>query len=240
MTLDTRIAEASRQLLEAVAAHAPAAFASSFGVEDMVILDLVHSLALEVEVFTLDTGRLHEETHALIAQARQHYGRTIRVLSPDATEIEAFVAEHGNNAFYDGIALRKRCCEIRKLAPLRRALQGKRLWITGLRREQSVTRAEVEVLARDESFGLMKLNPLADWTEAQVWEYARGFQVPTNALHQRGFPSIGCAPCTRAVQPGQDARAGRWWWEQAETRECGLHVDPHGRLVRAASRLTEA
>jgi phosphoadenosine phosphosulfate reductase len=234
MTLDVRIAEASRQLRDAVAAHAPAAFASSFGVEDMVILDLIHGLGLEVEVFTLDTGRLHEETHALIAQAREHYGRPIRVLFPEAAQVEAFVAEHGDNAFYRSIALRKACCEIRKLVPLRRALQGKRLWIAGLRREQSVTRADVQVLARDETFGLMKLNPLADWSEAEVWEYARRFGVPTNPLHQRGFPSIGCAPCTRAVQPGEDPRAGRWWWEQPDTRECGLHMDPQGRLVRAS------
>ena len=134
--------------------------------------------------------------------------RPIRLLSPDAEELEGFVAAHGSNAFYDSIELRKRCCEIRKLRPLRRALQGKRLWITGLRREQSVTRADIAVLAHDDANGLMKLNPLADWTDAQVWEYVRRFDVPTNALHQRGFPSIGCAPCTRAVQPGEDPRSG--------------------------------
>lgn len=240
MTLDTRIDEARDRLRQAVQVHAPAAFSSSFGAEDMVILDLIARAGLEVEVFTLDTGRLHDETLALVAQACERYGRRIRVLFPDAAQVEAFTLEHGVNAFYDSIALRKRCCEIRKLGPLRRALQGKALWITGLRREQSITRSDVPLLAHDASYGLMKLNPLADWTEGEVWAYVRHFDVPTNALHQRGFPSIGCAPCTRAVQPGEDARAGRWWWEQAATRECGLHMDPSGRLVRAKADVTEA
>lgn len=229
------VAETSLRLHEAIAAYAPASFASSFGAEDMVVLDLLHRLELDVDVFTLDTGRLPQETHDLIAVARTRYGRPIRLLSPDAEELQGFVAAHGSNAFYDSIELRKRCCEIRKLRPLRRALQGKRLWITGLRREQSVTRADIAVLAPDDANGLMKLNPLADWTDAQVWEYVRRFEVPTNALHQRGFPSIGCAPCTRAVQPGEDPRSGRWWWEQTASRECGLHVDAQGRLVRAAT-----
>lgn len=234
MTLDTRITTASSRLREAVAKHAPAAFASSLGAEDMVILDLIDRLALEVEVFTLDTGRLHEETHALLAQARERYRRSIRVVYPDAAALEAFVTARGSNAFYDGIASRKRCCEIRKLEPLRRVLNGKRLWITGLRREQSVTRADVPVLAEDAANGLLKLNPLADWVSADVWAYVRRFDVPTNLLHQRGFPSIGCAPCTRAIRPGEDERAGRWWWEQPESRECGLHLDRQGRLVRGA------
>jgi phosphoadenosine phosphosulfate reductase len=235
MSLDARIDEARNLLRQAVKAHAPAAFSSSFGAEDMVILDLIEAAGLDVDVFTLDTGRLHDETLALIARVRDRYERPIRVMFPDAAEVEAFVLEHGVNAFYDSITLRKRCCEIRKLAPLRRALQGKALWITGLRREQSVTRSDVPVLARDESCGLMKLNPLADWTEAQVWEYLRRFDVPTNPLHRRGFPSIGCAPCTRAVLPDEDTRAGRWWWEQPATKECGLHMDPQGRLVRASA-----
>jgi phosphoadenosine phosphosulfate reductase len=235
MSLDERIAQAAGRLREAIGAHAPAAFASSFGAEDMVLLDLLDDLRLDVDVFTLDTGRLPEETHDLIARARKHYGLPIRILFPDAAEVEAFVAAHGTNAFYDSIELRKRCCEIRKLVPLRRALQGKRLWITGLRREQSVTRADVAVLAHDAPNGLMKLNPLADWSEPEVWAYVEKYAVPTNQLHQRGYPSIGCAPCTRAVQPGEDPRAGRWWWEQPTSRECGLHVDPQGRLVRAAA-----
>ena len=232
------VAETSLRLHEAIAAYTPASFASSFGAEDMVVLDLLHRLELDVDVFTLDTGRLPQETHDLIAVARARYGRPIRLQSPDAEELEEFVAAHGSNAFYDSIELRKRCCEIRKLVPLRRALQGKRLWITGLRREQSVTRADVAVLAQDAANGLMKLNPLADWSEQEVWAYVEKFDVPTNRLHRLGYPSIGCAPCTRAVQPGEDPRAGRWWWEQPTSRECGLHVDPQGRLVRIGASAT--
>ncbi len=204
----------------------------------MVILDLIVRLSIEVEIFTLDTGRLHEETHALIALARARYGRPIRMLVPDAAELEAYVARHGSNAFYDSVALRRRCCEIRKLAPLRRALAGKSLWITGLRRGQSAARAEVAMLAHDEVHGLMKLNPLVDWSEAHVTAYVARHDVPVNVLHARGYPSIGCAPCTRAVQPGEDPRAGRWWWEQAGARECGLHVDASGRLVRAGATVS--
>jgi phosphoadenosine phosphosulfate reductase len=240
MSLDHLIADASQRLTEAVSTHSPATFASSFGAEDMVILDLIHRLHLEVEIFTLDTGRLHPETYELISRTQQVYHLPVRILSPDASELEAFVTQHGINAFYDSIELRKRCCGIRKLAPLRRALQGKALWITGLRREQSVTRTDVEVLAHDSANGLMKLNPLADWTEADVWAYAHRYDIPTNELHRRGFPSIGCAPCTRPVAPGEDARAGRWWWEQPESRECGLHVDENGRLARTRREEVEA
>jgi len=235
MSMDQRIDEAGARLVDALAHHPAATFASSFGAEDMVVLDLIHRLRLEVEIFTLDTGRLPQETHALIAQARQRYGRPVRVFCPEAGEVERYVAAHGTNAFYDSVALRKRCCEIRKLAPLRRALQGKALWITGLRRGQSLARSDVDLLAFDAVNGLMKLNPLVDWSDTNVWSYVERHDVPVNALHARGFPSIGCAPCTRAVTPGEDARAGRWWWEQASARECGLHVDDQGRLVRAGT-----
>ena len=239
MTLDTRVAEASTRLRDVVTAHSPATFASSFGAEDMVILDLIVNLGLDVEVFTLDTGRLHEETHALIALARQKYQRPIKVMYPDSAELESFVVNYGNNAFYDSVELRKRCCAIRKVAPLRRALEGKRLWITGLRRGQSVTRSDFALLAHDSDNGLFKLNPLVDWSTEEVFEYLQRYEVPSNALHARGFPSIGCAPCTRAVKPGEDERSGRWWWEQAESRECGLHMDPQGRLVRPTSKSAE-
>jgi len=235
MTLDARVAEASARLRDVVTAHSPATFASSFGAEDMVILDLIAKIELDVEVFTLDTGRLHEETHALIALARQKYRRPIKVMHPDSSELESFVVNYGNNAFYDSVELRKRCCANRKVAPLRRALEGKRLWITGLRRGQSVTRSDFALLAHDSDNGLFKLNPLVDWSTEEVFEYLQRYEVPSNALHARGFPSIGCAPCTRAVKQGEDERSGRWWWEQAESRECGLHMDPQGRLVRTAS-----
>lgn len=206
--------------------------------EDMVILDILAKLKLDVEVFTLDTGRLHEETHELIEQARQRYRRPIRMLYPDQDELESFVAKHGSNAFFESVELRKRCCAIRKVVPLRRALHGKKLWITGMRRQQSVTRAELDLLLYDRDHGLFKLNPLVDWTSEEVTQYVRVHEVPVNALHAQGYPSIGCAPCTRAIQPGEDERAGRWWWETG-SRECGLHMGPNGRLVRAASRSTQ-
>ncbi len=235
MKLDARIDEARSVLREVVTVHHPATFASSFGMEDMVILDLLAGLDLDVEVFTLDTGRLHEETHRLIAQARQKYGRPIRVLFPDWKDVESFVAQHGNNAFFDSVELRKQCCAIRKVAPLRRALRDKRLWITGMRRQQSVTRSGLDLLAFDKEYGLFKLNPLVDWSAQDVSNYLRIHNVPVNELHARGYPSIGCAPCTRPIEPGEDERAGRWWWEQPQSRECGLHMDPTGKLVRTAT-----
>lgn len=235
MSLDAKIEQAHTTITEGLLRYSPATFASSFGAEDMVILDLLSRARSKVEVFTLDTGRLHPETHELINRARLRYGGTIRVFTPQADTLEEFVTQHGTNAFYDSVELRKRCCGIRKVEPLGRALAGKKLWIAGLRREQAASRADVATLAWDEGNGLWKLSPLAEWSDADVWAYVERFEVPTNALHAMGYPSIGCAPCTRAVEPGEDARAGRWWWEQSEARECGLHVDEHGRLVRASS-----
>jgi phosphoadenosine phosphosulfate reductase len=233
LRLDSIIDEAIERLTEAVGRHRPAVFTSSFGVEDMVVLDLIDRAALDVTVATLDTGRLHQETYELMDQATERYRRPLKVFAPQAAALEDFIGSEGFNSFYRSIELRKRCCEIRKTEPLARALRGRGLWITGLRREQSVTRAQLDVLARDDQHGLMKLNPLVDWLDDDVWAYVEENDVPTNPLHRRGFPSIGCAPCTRAVEPGEDARAGRWWWEQAETRECGLHMTPDGRLVRS-------
>lgn len=235
MKLKARIEETSSVLREVVTVHRPATFASSFGMEDMVLLDLLASLDLDVEVFTLDTGRLHEETHRLIEKARQKYGRPIRVLFPDWKDVESFVALHGSNAFFSSVELRKQCCAIRKVAPLRRALRDKRLWITGMRRQQSVTRSDIDLLAFDKDNGLFKLNPLVDWSVKDVSEYLRIHDVPVNELHARGFPSIGCAPCTRAIEPGEDERAGRWWWEQPQSKECGLHMNSSGKLVRSVS-----
>lgn len=233
MTLVNRTDEATGWLRRAVAEYAPAAFACSFGLEDMVIYDLIHAAGLDIEIFTLDTGRLHEETYALMERARARYARPLRVLFPEREAVEALTAAQGLNGFYESIDARKRCCGVRKVEPLRRALTGKKVWITGMRREQSVTRADLHVLAPDAGNGLMKLNPLLDWSEDDVRAYIAAHGVPVNALHGRGFPSIGCAPCTRAVEPGEDARAGRWWWEQPESKECGLHMDPSGRLVRS-------
>lgn len=227
--------EAVERLSDAIAAHRPAAFSCSFGLEDMVVLDLLNRHRLAAEIFTIDTGRLHEETHALMASARQRYGCAIRVLSPQAGAVESWVAVHGPNGFRASLEARKGCCEARKVEPLGRALAGKRLWITGLRRQQAVTRGALNVLDEDRERQLFKLNPLADWTDAQVLDYLDRHSVPVNVLHARGYPSIGCAPCTRAVAPGEDARAGRWWWETPEQKECGLHVASDGRLIRAAA-----
>ncbi len=236
MSLAALVSKTKSRLREVVTVHHPATFASSFGMEDMVILDMLAALELDVEVFTLDTGRLHEETHQLIEQARHKYGRPIRVVYPDPKELESFVIEHGVNAFRNSVELRKSCCAIRKVAPLRRALRGKSLWITGMRRAQSVTRSDLDFLLFDRDHGLFKLNPLADWTAKDVTEYVRVHDVPVNALHAQGYPSIGCAPCTRAIESGEDERAGRWWWEQPESRECGLHLNQNGKLVRAQSK----
>jgi phosphoadenosine phosphosulfate reductase len=226
--------DALERLASAMRDHAPAAFSCSFGLEDMVILDLIARYQLPAEIFTIDTGRLPEETHSLIATARARYGREIRVLFPQAEAVESLVRRDGPNGFYDSLEARKACCHVRKVEPLRRALAGKRLWITGLRREQSVTRSNVAVLAEDAEYGLHKLNPLADWSGAQVVDYIARREIPVNALHARGYPSIGCAPCTRAVDAGADPRAGRWWWEAPEQKECGLHVGADGKLARNA------
>lgn len=200
-------------------------FANSLGAEDVVLTHLIAEVVPELPMFVLDTGRLPEETLSLLEQVQQQYpSLQVQVYYPEATELEAFVRAEGINPFYRSQALRKACCQVRKLEPLKRALTGQQAWITGLRREQSVTRDAVEFSEWDASQGLQKLNPLADWSEAEVWSFIRHFQVPYNALHDRHYPSIGCAPCTRAITVGEDVRAGRWWWENPENRECGLHA----------------
>ena len=205
--------------------HPRIALASSFGAEDVVLVDMLVRLNPSPRVFTLDTGRLPAETYDLIDAIRARYGLAIEVYFPQADAVEAMVREHGVNLFYASVEQRKRCCGVRKVEPLGRALAGLGAWITGLRREQAVTRTTVGKIEVDADHGgIVKLNPLADWTGDQVWAYIRAHHVPYNPLHDRGYPSIGCAPCTRAVAPGEDPRAGRWWWEQPETRECGLHV----------------
>jgi phosphoadenosine phosphosulfate reductase len=222
-------------LLRAVASeHAPAALASSFGAEDMVLIDMIARQALPIAVFTLDTGRLHEETYELIERARERYALPIEVHCPDPPALEDYLRANGVNGFYRSLELRRRCCAIRKEAPLARALAGRGAWITGLRRSQSVTRTALAIEEFDARHGLPKFNPLADWSEDEVWTYLRQHEVPVNALHARGYPSIGCAPCTRAIQPGEDIRAGRWWWENPEHRECGLHRRPIEVRVVAA------
>jgi phosphoadenosine phosphosulfate reductase len=228
MTLSQRVEAAASALAAIARDHPPAVLASSFGAEDMVLLDLVAQHAPSIGVFTLDTGRLPEETHALIDRARDRYALAVEVYVPEAARVEAFVRERGVNAFYHSVELRQTCCAIRKTEPLARALAGKGAWITGLRREQSVTRSDLSYREFDDVHGLPKFNPLVEWTEEDIWTYLRARQVPYNALHDHGYRSIGCAPCTRAVEPGEDVRAGRWWWENPEHKECGLHRRPIG------------
>lgn len=226
-------------LASVVLDHPPVAFATSLGAEDMVLTDLIARDSLHVEIFTLDTGRLPGETYALLDRIRSHYGLAVRVYYPDAQALERYVTQNGVNAFYGSVALRQECCGIRKSAPLARALAGKGAWITGLRRSQGVTRTSIGVQEHDHVHDLPKFNPLADWSEGDVWDYIRTRKVPYNALHDRGYPSIGCAPCTRAVEPGEDIRAGRWWWEHADHKECGLHRRPLDVAVRVvASQVT--
>lgn len=198
-------------------------FATALGAEDQVITDLIARLRLDIPVITLDTGRLFNETHTLLQKTEERYGIRIRVQFPEREAVESMVAEHGINLFRDSVENRKLCCRIRKIEPLRRALSGYKGWICGLRREQSVTRSEVTTVDWDDANAMIKINPLADWSESQVWDYIRLHEVPYNELHDRGFPSIGCACCTRAIARTEDVRAGRWWWEQPEQKECGLH-----------------
>lgn len=201
------------------------ALACSFGVEDMALLDLCDELGRFPRIVSLDTGRLPEQTHLLIDQARARYPKAaIEVFCPDASEVQSMVESRGQNLFYADVASRKLCCDVRKVRPLRRALHGCDAWITGLRRAQSADRSAVKKAAHDPAFGLLKICPIADWSDEEVWQRVRARKVPYNLLHDDGYPSIGCAPCTRAVKPGEDARAGRWWWEQpTAAKECGLH-----------------
>lgn len=202
------------------------AFASSFGAEDQVITDMLEKEKLQIPLFTLDTGRLPQETYDLLDATRTRYGIQVEVLFPETSEVEAMQTRYGANLFYESVELRRECCRIRKVQPLAKKLSTLQGWICGLRREQSVTRTAVAPVEWDESFGLYKINPLAEVTEATLWEYIRKHNVPVNALHDQGYPSIGCAPCTRAIKPGEDIRAGRWWWEIPEHKECGLHRKP--------------
>lgn len=199
------------------------ALSSSLGLEDQVLTQMVCSVDKNVRIFTLDTGRLFPETYDLIHRTNQKYGIRMQVFFPEAQHVENMVMTKGINLFYDSVEDRKTCCMIRKIEPLRRAFAGLEVWICGLRREQSVTRADMQPIEWDEGNGLIKLNPLIDWTEEMVRNYINEHKIPYNPLHDRNFPSIGCQPCTRAILPGEDLRAGRWWWENPDTKECGLH-----------------
>jgi len=202
---------------------APVALASSLSAEDMVLTDAICRAGLPISVFVLDTGRLHADTLQLIEKTRTHFGIEVQAFSPDPDAVADYIASHGRDAFHGSLELRQRCCHIRKVEPLERALKGKRAWITGQRREHSAERAQLPVREFDAAHGIEKFNPLAAWSETDVWNYIRARRVPYNRLYDQGYRSIGCAPCTRPLLPGEALRAGRWWWELAEHKECGLH-----------------
>jgi phosphoadenosine phosphosulfate reductase len=201
--------------------------ASSFGAEDVAIIDMMTTISKEkTHVFTLETGRLNQETYDVMDDIRARYGISIMAYFPDQKEVEEMIRERGMNLMYASVENRKLCCEIRKVHPLNRALASLDGWITGLRRDQTATRADTKKIEIDGAHGgIIKLNPIADWTSEMVWDYIKKNNVPYNTLHDKGYPSIGCEPCTRAVEKGEDPRAGRWWWESA-AKECGLHFDP--------------
>ncbi|GGC70192.1 phosphoadenylyl-sulfate reductase [Undibacterium terreum] len=222
----------TKEILQRIAGEfEPAVFASSLAAEDMVLTDLILRSKLNIAIFSLETGRLHAETLGMLDRIKENYGIEVALYKPEAAAVEEYVQKNGLNAFYDSVEMRKECCRIRKVEPLNRALDGKKAWVTGQRRAQSATRAELHVQEDDAAHGMQKFNPLADWSEEDVWHYLRSNNVPYNPLHDKGYPSIGCEPCTRAILPGEDVRAGRWWWENPESKECGLHV-VDGKLIR--------
>ena len=200
------------------------AFATSMGAEDQVLADKILKINKDAQIFTIDTGRMYQETYDLIEETNNRYGIDIEVLFPEPKDIKEMVKKDGPNLFYKSGELRKKCCMVRKVKPLTRKLSTLDAWIVGLCREQSLTRSDIGIIGKDESFGLVKIAPLANWTIDSVWSYIQENRLPSNALHDKNYPSIGCVPCTRAVEVGEDIRAGRWWWEQPEHKECGLHI----------------
>jgi phosphoadenosine phosphosulfate reductase len=227
--LQTLQAQAAALLQRAVADYKDVVYSNSLGIEAMVLTDIVCNFAPEIEIFTLDTGRLHQETLDLLDRVERRYQRRITVYYPDAAQLEAYVRDNGINGFYLGVEERQSCCGIRKVEPFKRALAGRKAWVTGVRREQSAERAQGEAVAWDERYNMWKISPLLEWTEQDIQDYIKAKNLPYNVLHDRGFLSIGCAPCTRAVEPGADPRSGRWWWENPESRECGLQ--PRTRVI---------
>ena len=223
--LNKKIEATVTVLRQAAREYAQVVFANSLGAEDMVLTDLIAKHQTSIQMFSLDTGRLPKETYDLIDEVGQRYTIPLHVYFPDTKLVEEYVVQHGINGFYDSVEKRKGCCYARKVEPLRRALKGKEAWITGMRRDQAVTRGTLEISSFDADNGLQKFNPLLDWTNKDVWAYIRQYDVPYNKLHDEFYPSLGCAPCTRSITPGEDIRAGRWWWEDPQHKECGLHVN---------------
>jgi phosphoadenosine phosphosulfate reductase len=223
LELETKAAAIREQLSAAVRDYGRVVYANSLGAEAMVLTDIISTDVPEIDVVSIDTGRLHEETHELLEKLQRRYNGRIRVLYPDGAALEQLVYRQGINGFFHSPDARVACCNVRKVVPFKRIVQGYSAWVTGVRREQSKTRSQGKPIEWDTQHGLYKISPLLDWTEEQIWSYIRARKLPYNALHDKQYPSIGCAPCTRAVLPGEDSRAGRWWWENPEARECGLH-----------------
>jgi phosphoadenosine phosphosulfate reductase len=232
-SIATKVEATIAQLRAAVRDYGRVVYSSSLGVESIVLTDLIWTHVPEIEIFTLDTGRLHEETLNLVERLERRYNKRLKVVYPDPRALEAWVSQNGINGFYNSIEARQGCCAVRKIEPFKRAIAGAGAWVTGVRREQSATRALAQPVEKDEANGgIAKISPILDWTHEEVWHYIKSRRLPYNPLHDKGFPSIGCAPCTRAVEPGEDSRAGRWWWENSDTKECGLH--PRVRTQPAA------
>jgi phosphoadenosine phosphosulfate reductase len=221
--LRERAEDSISQLRSAVAEFKNVCYANSLGSESMVLTDLIWGAVPEIEIFSIDTGRLYPETYDLIERVQQRYGRSLTLYYPKTSDLEGWVGKNGINGFRDGLDQRLGCCGVRKVEPFRRAIAGRGAWVTGIRKGQSASRALAAAVEWDGTYGLHKVSPLLEWSENEIWEYIRKKRLPYNTLHDTGFPSIGCAPCTRAVQPGEDERSGRWWWERSDSRECGLH-----------------
>ena len=223
LELEQKATAVRERLSAAVDEYGRVVYSSSLGAESIVLTDIIWSHVPEIDLFTIDTGRLPEETYELLGRLQGRYKRSLRVVYPDAEALEALVASQGINGFFNSLEARMACCRIRKVEPFKRAIAGYGAWVTGLRHEQSATRAQARPVEWDADNGLHKVSPILDWTEDQIWQYIRARKLPYNSLHDRQYPSIGCQPCTRAIQPGESRRAGRWWWEQPDSRECGLH-----------------
>lgn len=231
--LQHKVRAVREQLAQAQARFGRLVYSNSLGAEAMVLTDIIWTHFPDIDVFSIDTGRLHEETYELLDKLQRRYHRRMRVVYPDARALEALVAQQGVNGFYESLEARLECCRIRKVEPFRKAIAGFPAWITGVRREQSNGRAHGQPEEWDPEYGLYKVSPLLDWTEEEVWQYITEHRLPYNRLHDKHYPSIGCSPCTRPIQPGESRRAGRWWWEQPESRECGLHPRPRAAAPAA-------
>ena len=227
--LQALVQNSRAQLERAVREHHDVVYSNSLGAEAMVLTDIICSFVPQIEIFTLDTGRLHDETLALLDRLERRYQRRIQVFYPQADALEQYVRDNGINGFYLGLEERQSCCDIRKVEPFKRAIAGHKAWVTGVRREQSTERSHGEATTWDDRYGLWKVSPMLDWKDEDVWAYIKARNLTYNPLHDKGFPSIGCAPCTRAVEPGEDSRSGRWWWENPDSRECGLQ--PRRRVI---------